>query len=181
MDEKQESADQQEHNPAARRATLFLSGVFFLLVVPLGIVFVSALLDQSLRLPLFGNPATNTMISAVLMAAGFVWAMWAVYVQVTQGHGTPVPAMAPRKLIVDGPYQYSRNPMALGTIMLYLGLAVALGSYSAVIIVLVLALLLLFYIRKVEEKKMAERYGEAYQQYRESTPFIIPRLRKSQE
>jgi len=181
MDKKQDRTAQQEYNPATRRVMLFLSGVFFLIVVPLGIVFVSALLDQSLRLPLFGNPATNTMISTVLMAAGFVWAMWAVYVQVTQGHGTPVPAMAPRKLIVDGPYQYSRNPMALGTLTFYLGVAIALGSYSAVMLVLVLALLLLFYIREVEEKKMAERYGEAYQQYRESTPFIIPRLRKSQE
>jgi len=158
-----------------------LSGVFFLLVVPLAIVFVSASLDQRLRLPLFGSPALNTIISMVLMGAGFLWAMWAVYVQAAQGRGTPVPVMAPRKLIVDGPYKYSRNPMALGTLMFYLGVAIALGSYSAVIIVLVLALLLLFYIREVEEKKMAERYGEAYQEYRENTPFIMPRLRKSQE
>ena len=71
--------------------------------------------------------------------------------------------------------------MALGTLMFYLGVAIALGSYSAVTMVLVLALLLLFYIREVEEKKMAERYGKAYQEYRESTLFIIPRLRKLQE
>jgi protein-S-isoprenylcysteine O-methyltransferase Ste14 len=41
------------------------------------------------------------------------------------------------------------------------------------------AVALLAYIRLVEEKEMAARFGEAYPAYRRRVPFIIPRLHGS--
>jgi protein-S-isoprenylcysteine O-methyltransferase Ste14 len=86
--------------------------------------------------------------------------------------------MATQQLIVQKPYNYCRNPMALGAIVLYLGVAILIGSISAVVLVLIWAVLLLVYIKFLEEKEMELRFGEAYREYRKQTPLFIPRLRQ---
>jgi protein-S-isoprenylcysteine O-methyltransferase Ste14 len=68
--------------------------------------------------------------------------------------------------------------MALGTIVAFLGVAILIGSISAVALVLIGTVILLVYIKFLEEKEMELRFGEAYREYREQTPFIIPRFRK---
>jgi protein-S-isoprenylcysteine O-methyltransferase Ste14 len=85
--------------------------------------------------------------------------------------------MATQQLIVQKPYSYCRNPMALGAITAYLGIALLIGSISAAAVVLTLAAFLLVYIRFFEEKEMELRFGRAYLEYRKRTPFIIPRWR----
>ncbi len=87
--------------------------------------------------------------------------------------------MATQTLIVQRPYSYCRNPMALGTILLYLGVAVTIGSISAVGLVLIGAAALLAYIKAVEEKEMVLRFGNSYLEYKKQTPFLIPRFWKS--
>ena len=113
-----------------------------------------------------------------MVLAGWPFALWSIYVQFTRGRGTPVPVMATQKLIVRPPYSYCRNPMALGTIIAYLGLSVVAESLGAVLVVALGAVALLAYIRLVEEKEMVARFGEAYLAYRRRVPFIIPRLRR---
>jgi protein-S-isoprenylcysteine O-methyltransferase Ste14 len=66
--------------------------------------------------------------------------------------------------------------MALGTIILYLGIAVLAGSISAVVVTLLFSSVLLIYIRKTEEEEMLLRFGQSYVDYREHTPFLIPRF-----
>ena len=61
--------------------------------------------------------------------------------------------------------------------MVYLGVAVLIGSISAVVFVLAFTVLLLVYIKFLEEKEMELRFGEAYREYRKRTPFIIPHFR----
>jgi protein-S-isoprenylcysteine O-methyltransferase Ste14 len=53
---------------------------------------------------------------------------------------------------------------------------VSISSISAVTLVLGGAIFLLVYIKFLEEREMEIRFGEAYQEYRKQTPFIIPRL-----
>jgi protein-S-isoprenylcysteine O-methyltransferase Ste14 len=66
--------------------------------------------------------------------------------------------------------------MTLGTILAYLGIAVAVGTIAGTVLVLGLALLLVTYLKRLEEGELAERFGEAYLAYRRDVPFIIPRL-----
>ena len=119
----------------------------------------------------------NTVLGCGLIAGGFLLGWWAVYVQFEIGRGTPVPLMATQQLIVQKPYSYCRNPMALGTIAAYWGIALLIGSISAAAVVLTLVAFLLVYIRFFEEKEMELRFGRAYLEYRKRTPFIIPRWR----
>jgi protein-S-isoprenylcysteine O-methyltransferase Ste14 len=82
--------------------------------------------------------------------------------------------MATQKLIVQPPYAHCRNPMALGAIVLYLGVAVTAGLPAAGLLWLPGSVALLAYIRLVEEQEMVARFGEEYLAYRRRVPFIIP-------
>jgi len=170
-----------EYSPRQRIIALMIEGIFFLGLLPGALVYFSRLLDRRLELPSLAFGAINIVLGCVFTVAGFLLGFWANYVQFTVGRGTPVPVMATQQLIIQKPYSYCRNPMALGAIVAYWGVAILIGSISAIVIVLVFAALLLMYIRFLEEKEMELRFGKAYRVYRKQTPFIIPRFRKRNE
>ena len=86
--------------------------------------------------------------------------------------------MATQKLLICPPYSFCRNPMALGAIVLYLGVSVVAGSLGAALLVLLGAAVLLTYIKVAEEQEMVARFGEEYLAYRRQVPFLIPRPRR---
>lgn len=177
MKEKFLEQAKREYSTGQRTIALMIEGVFFLGILPGALVYFSPLLDRQFALPPLAFGVVNIVLGCGFVAAGILFAWWAGYVQFTVGRGTPVPLMATQQLIIQEPYNYCRNPMALGAIALYLGVALLIGSISAVGLVLAFAVLLLVYIKLVEEKEMELRFGEAYQKYRRQTPFIIPRFR----
>lgn len=178
MKEKLLKQAKHEYSPRERIVALMVEGVFFLGVLPGTLIYFSALLDRQFALPSFAFGIITIVLGCGFVVAGILFAWWAIYVQFTIGRGTPAPIMATQQLIIQKPYNYCRNPMALGTIVAGLGLAIFIGSISAVVLVLTLAVLLLIYIKFLEEKEMELRFGEAYREYRKQTPFIIPHFRK---
>lgn len=168
---------EREYSPGKRTALLLVAGAIFLGILPGALVYFSARLDQQFELPRLTFGSINIVVGCVSIGAGFMFGWWANYLQFTIGRGTPVPLMATQELIIQKPYSYCRNPMALGAILMYSGVAILIGSISAAVLVLMGALLLLTYIKLFEEKEMELRFGEAYQEYRKRTPFIIPRFR----
>ena len=87
-----------------------------------------------------------------------------------------MPVMPTQELLTEGPFRWCRNPMTLGTILAYLGIAVAARTVAGTVLVLSLAASLLVYLKRFEERELAERFGDAYLAYKRETPFIIPRL-----
>ena len=57
-----------------------------------------------------------------------------------------------------------------------IGLSIYLGSVAAIGLVALFAGLLLLYVKVVEEKELAARFGDAYLEYKRTTPFLIPRV-----
>lgn len=167
----------REYSPKQRLVTLFVAGIFFLAVLPALLYILSGVLDPLLRLARLDFGLLNLILGLIMIVSGWFFGIWSVYVQFTLGRGTPVPVMATQRLIVEPPYTYCRNPMTLGTIVLYLGESVLLGSISAAVLVLLGATLLLAYIKRTEEDELAARFGEDYLAYKERTPFLIPRFR----
>jgi len=167
-----------EYSPRQRIALLLVAGLVFLVVLPYILVVLSATLDVWLSLPRFAHSFITPLAGGLMIVGGWLLGIWANYAQFTIGRGTPVPLMATQRLIVQPPYTYCRNPMALGAIVMYLGESVVLGSFSAVGLVLLGATGLLTYIKRIEEQELVARFGEDYRQYKQRTPFLIPRFRR---
>ena len=75
-------------------------------------------------------------------------------------------------LITNGIYQYSRHPLYLGTLLVYLGLTLTIFSKSGIILYFTF-LLPLFLIRIVrEEKEFAN--DKNYEQYKKNVYCLIP-------
>ena len=66
--------------------------------------------------------------------------------------------------------------MALGTLVFYFSIAIFTMSFMSVLSLLLFAVFLLAYIKLVEEKEMALRFGDEYSRYKQETPFMIPRI-----
>jgi protein-S-isoprenylcysteine O-methyltransferase Ste14 len=179
MKEKFLKQAEHEYSLEKRLRTLPILGIIFLGILPGGLVYLSQLLDNLLNLPPLAFGVVNIIAGGAFIAVGIMFGLWSNYVQFTAGRGTPVPVMATQQLLIQKPYSFCRNPMALGAILLYLGVAILIGSISAVGLVLIFAVILLLYIKFMEEKEMELRFGDAYREYRKQTPFIIPRFWKS--
>jgi protein-S-isoprenylcysteine O-methyltransferase Ste14 len=168
----------QEYSPKQRFIALIFMAPIFLFILPYLFIRLGARLDQWLQWsPILPQPF-NLILGWLLILSSWLFAMWSIYSQFTIGRGTPVPLMATQKLIIQPPYTYCRNPMALGAIGMYLGVAILFQSIGAVILVLLCASGLLFYIKLIEEKEMQSRFGQEYLDYKQQTSFLIPRFWK---
>lgn len=159
-----------------RILALLPAGVLFLYLLPLAIARGGASLDRRLGLPPLDLDTINLILGGLLMAIGFFFALWSIYDQFSRAGGTPLPMLPTQKLLVGGPFRYCRNPMTLGTVTAYLGIGVYAGTIAGIGIVLCFGMLLVLYLKLLEEKELAERFGEAYLAYKREVPFIIPRL-----
>lgn len=167
---------EKEHSARARLIALLPAGVLFLIVLPYVFLVISPSLDSRLGLGRLSPSPASLIIGGLLVAVGLAFAQWSIFIQFTHGRGTPLPMMPTQRLITTGPFQYCRNPMTLGTILAYLGLSVAAATIVGIVIVVSLGTLLLVYLKRMEEKELAERFGEEYLAYRRDVPFIIPRI-----
>ncbi len=133
-------------------------------------------IDRGIGLPPLPIGTTGRLFGAGLTTAGFSLGFWSVGAQLDRGRGTPLPVMPTRELLTDGPFRYCRNPMTLGAISAYLGIALMARTVAGTTISLSLAAALLAYLKLLEERELTERFGEPYLAYKAATPFIVPRL-----
>jgi protein-S-isoprenylcysteine O-methyltransferase Ste14 len=163
-----------ERDERTRIGVTLSTGPVFLGLLPFLVGVIGTRLDRRLGLAPIRLGRLGWLLGGLLAAAGFSLGLWSVYSQLDRGRGTPLPVMPTQELLTDGPFRYCRNPMTLGAIVAYLGIAVAARSTSGVLLVASLAAALLTYLKRLEEPELAERFGERYLAYRQVTPFIIP-------
>jgi protein-S-isoprenylcysteine O-methyltransferase Ste14 len=83
--------------------------------------------------------------------------------------------MSDHRLIETGPYRFLRHPMYTGMLGMFVGTAIVSGQYHALIGV---AVGMLAYWRKIriEERVLADEFGELFQAYRRRTAALVPWL-----
>jgi protein-S-isoprenylcysteine O-methyltransferase Ste14 len=81
--------------------------------------------------------------------------------------GTNIPPNLPTTvLVVDGIYGRTRNPLYLGTTLVYLGLSVAAGSLWAIVLVVPLLWLINVGVIAREERYLERKFGDTYRAYK---------------
>jgi len=86
------------------------------------------------------------------------------------------------ELITSGPYRYSRNPLYLGRLLIFTGLAIAInlphyGTWIALAIGY--AVFFGYYLprkERVEPARLRETHGAPYEAYFREVPALFPRL-----
>lgn len=150
-------------------------GLVFLGLLPYLLAVVSGGLDAALGLPRFDWGVGNTIVGVLVFLVGLGFGVWSNWAEVTIGSGTPLPMLPTRHLVVQPPFTYCRNPMGLGAILIYAGVAIWLGSLSAVVLVAGFAGAFVLYVKLVEERELEARFGAEYVAYKQTTPFLLPR------
>jgi protein-S-isoprenylcysteine O-methyltransferase Ste14 len=105
-----------------------------------------------------------------LVALGTFLLSWCVRDFYVAGKGTLAPWAPPKRLVVVGPYRFSRNPMYIAVVLILLGWALGFGSRVLFVYAGVVAFA--FHLRVVlaEEPFLARTHGEAWQRYRARVP-----------
>jgi protein-S-isoprenylcysteine O-methyltransferase Ste14 len=81
-----------------------------------------------------------------------------------------------KSLATKGPYAWLRNPLYVGNALVLSGCALASGLPWLVPVTWGWAFLVYDQVVRHEERRLLEKYGEAYRQYEESVPRWIPRI-----
>lgn len=83
---------------------------------------------------------------------------------------TPVShAQTPQNLVKLGPFRYTRNPMYVGGALIFLGIAVTIGTWPFFMCWALIGASLHFIYIPWEEKRMHELFGDEYLDYKKST------------
>lgn len=167
---------QKEHSVGRRIAATIPAGLLFVILLPFVIVRAGTSIDHWLGIQPLEFGAWNYILGGLLLVGGLTFALWTNLVQFERGRGTPLPLMPTQVLLKDGPFRYCRNPMTFGTILAYLGIGIAAGTPAGIGLGMCFGAILVFYLKRFEERELAERFGDAYSQYKQETPFIIPRF-----
>jgi protein-S-isoprenylcysteine O-methyltransferase Ste14 len=69
------------------------------------------------------------------------------------------------KVVKTGVFAISRNPLYLASVIIFLGLALALNMLWAVIMLLLSIIICLYVLIIPEEQYLAEKFGEEYKEY----------------
>jgi len=142
---------------------------FFLVVAPLVIL----VLENRWQLHLvLGWPAAAAGI--VILVAASALGLWSAVSMSTIGHGTPLPSAMPTSLVIEGPYRFVRNPMAVAGIVQGVAVGLILSSWLVVAYAVIGSLLWNYAVRPLEEADLEQRFGNEFRAYAASVRCWIP-------
>jgi len=142
------------------------SPVQFLLAFAAG-----AALQYAFGLPLApeGIRAALHLAGTLLADAGAVLAVWA-FALFAWRRTTIIPAHTPARLILRGPFRWTRNPIYLAQVLAYVGLALMLDLPWALLVLPLPVLALQHAIIPFEEARLGACFGSEYDAYRATVP-----------
>jgi protein-S-isoprenylcysteine O-methyltransferase Ste14 len=132
----------------------------------LGFLVAATVLEAVVPLPvLTAHALARYLAGAALAACGFVMIGMGTRRFVAAGTNIP-PTLPTTALVVDGIYGWTRNPLYLGTTLVYLGLAVAAGSLWAILLMVPLLWVINVGVIVREERYLERKFGDAYRAYK---------------
>jgi protein-S-isoprenylcysteine O-methyltransferase Ste14 len=104
-------------------------------------------------------------LGIALVAISWIPPVWAIVLFHREGTEVKPTSATNRKLITSGPYQFTRNPMYLGLVILTLGIAIWVGAWPMFGAPIALFATANWVHIPFEEAKMRRQYGAVYDNY----------------
>jgi protein-S-isoprenylcysteine O-methyltransferase Ste14 len=120
-------------------------------------------INSGIPLPLGGRPAT--VVAGVFVAVCGLAPALAGVAAVIRHHTTIVPHHHVATLVTGGVYRWSRNPMYTGSAIVYVGLALLLGSWWPLVLGPAVIVAVRQLVIRPEERYLAQRFGRTYTDY----------------
>jgi len=150
-----------------------------LLVLPAGVAAAYpgwTRLDAVLGLSSLPGGALASVLGGLLLLVGWYYMAASNRLLAKIGKGT-MAFKFPKLTVSSGVYGQVRNPMALGYYLSLLGIGIMIHStYFFFFNLLVVIPSHIYYVRYFEEFEVELRLGETYMEYKQRTPFLIPKL-----
>jgi protein-S-isoprenylcysteine O-methyltransferase Ste14 len=147
------------------KATKATSGVHFpppFLYV--GFLLLGLLLERWAPLVRLPRIPSRTL-AAVLLFAGLGLLLWCLLLFL-RARTSPLPFRPSAALVASGAYRWTRNPMYLAMLLVYLGAALLFDLFWALLLAPVVVLLMNRLVIAKEERYLDARFGDEYRRYR---------------
>lgn len=157
----------------------YIVGISMFLVLVPALMYIVAV---NFVLPV--DSLVASVIGGMLALIGAFFMIWSNIDMVKIGRGCPTDGFnvalgeRTKKLLVQGPYKYTRNPMLFGTFVFYIGLAFLFNSYSALVVPIVFILYMVWHVKKYEEPRLYNDFKDEYVEYKKRTPLLFPKFKK---
>lgn len=139
-------------------------------------IFVVAIGRTNIVLSPFGAPSLLATAGVLLLMSGAIWLFAASSSALGKNWSIVARMRSDHELIRSGPYARVRHPIYLGLLLFLLAMAVALGHWLQLLVAVPLYLVGTRIRTRVEESLLEQTFGEAFQEYRRSTPALLPRI-----
>ncbi len=152
-----------------------LKTLLFSILVPGTVAFVIPwlLLQGSSGLMLLIPSVWMVGLLPLLLGVGLY--LWCAGAFTFIGKGTPAPIDAPKVLVIEGPYQWVRNPMYVAVLSVVIGEAILFRSFLLAGYALLLWATFHVFVVSVEEPSLRSQFGESYETYLHTVPRWVPR------
>jgi protein-S-isoprenylcysteine O-methyltransferase Ste14 len=105
------------------------------------------------------------VVGMIIGAAGAVVALWCIFTFVSAGRGTPAPFDPPRRLVIQGPYRFVRNPMYIGAGLALAGAALFYESWPLLGYTGFFLFATHLFVVLYEEPALRQTFGQEYELY----------------
>ena len=107
----------------------------------------------------------SAALSVLTGAGGLLLSGWGERTFAAAGTEVLPASPANKKLVMHGPFRYTRNPMYLGLVLMAFGFAFYFGTMPFYAVPVLLFLLCNFSFIPFEEAKMQRQFGDQYTDY----------------
>jgi protein-S-isoprenylcysteine O-methyltransferase Ste14 len=131
-----------------------------------GGLLVSWALHQGLPFEIDGAGASpiQKAVGATLLSAGVLLMAWGIRT-LLMARTTILPTGIVRRVVVSGPFRFTRNPIYVAMTAIYLGLAILLNAAWPIVCLPVVLVVLRVAVISREESYLYATFGEAYESY----------------
>jgi protein-S-isoprenylcysteine O-methyltransferase Ste14 len=158
-----------------RRIILFVEAVAFSIIVPGAVVYWIPLDLLGLWGEVVPHPWSVWRVAALLpVGAGLAVYLKCLWEFAVRGRGIPAPLDHPKQLVVTGLYQYVRNPMYIGVLLVLVGEASFFQSSGFLLYSLGWLLFVHVNVLVYEEPNLTRKFGTSYLGYKAVVHRWIP-------